>query len=186
MAVEENNPFPTLETDRLILRQVTPDDADALYHYLQDFEVTKNLGSEPYTSIEQVHTTIEWYDYSFQEEMGLRLGVCLKETGQLIGTCGLHSWEPDDYRAEVVSVLGKEFWGQGLMTEALRAVIDYSFEELGLYRLQAKIEPQNLASRRLYEKLGFREEGLLRGYVYVYGEHRDNIMYGLLKHEWEK
>lgn len=178
--------FPRLETERLILRQLTKQDADDLYKFLHDYEVMKDLGMEPCTSLEQIHDLIDWYDYSFQEQQTMRLGIEHRETGRIIGTCGIHSWEPHDERAEVVCVLDKQYWRQGIMSEALSAVIDYGFEELDLFRIQSKVEPQNTASKALMEKMGMRQEGLLRAYVFVFGEHRDNVMYSILRSEWEE
>ncbi|ARU60711.1 hypothetical protein CBW65_06135 [Tumebacillus avium] len=178
--------FPRLETERLVLRQVVPSDAEDLFVYLSDFEVMKYYGTEPFENIERVDQAIEKYDTMFREQRGLRLGIEWKESGKLIGNCGFYNWMPDQFNAEMVVVLRKEYWQQGIMTEALHRMISYGFEEMGLHRIQGMVEPGNIASRRLFEKVGFTQEGVLRDYTFVFGEFRDLMVYGMLKYEYEQ
>lgn len=173
--------FPLLKTDRLVLRRVLKQDAEDLYRILGDEEIMRYFGAETYTSIEQMLDMIAWYDYSYRERDAVRFGIALKGTDRLIGTCGFHSWEPTEYRAEVVAVLAKEYWNQGYMTEALRRVMRYGYEEMNLFRIQAKVEPPNIASRKMFENLGFQEEGTLRSFAYINHEFRDKIVYSRLK-----
>ncbi|TCP52151.1 ribosomal-protein-alanine N-acetyltransferase [Tumebacillus sp. BK434] len=178
--------FPRLETERLVLRQVRKEDAEDLFAYLSDFEVMKHYGTDPFERLEQVYQTIIRYDDSFQNKTTLRLGIEWKESGRLIGTCGYYGWEPKEFKAEMVAVLRKEYWGQGIMTEAFHKLIQYGFQELGLHRLQGTVESHNAASRRLFEKIGFQQEGVLRHGAFVSGEFCDLVIYGLLRNEYEQ
>jgi RimJ/RimL family protein N-acetyltransferase len=90
----------------------------------------------------------------------------------------------DNRRAELGYALGREHWGKGYMQEALRALLDYSFNELNLHRLEADVDPRNASSIRTLEKLGFRQEGYLRERWLVGGGIQDSLFYGLLRSEW--
>ena len=113
-----------------------------------------------------------------------RVAVELKETGEPVGTLGLYSYSERDRRAELGFDLLKEHWGRGIMTEAVREVLRYGFEGLGLNRVEATMDPLNTRSVRLVEHLGFKREGHMRE-KYLYKDvHRDELMYSLLRSEW--
>ena len=88
-------------------------------------------------------------------------------------------------RAEIGYNMVRRYWGKGLASEALRAVIRYIFSDTDIYRLEAIIRPVNTRSRKLAERAGFQEEGILRDYIFFNGTYYDNCMYSLLKREWQ-
>jgi RimJ/RimL family protein N-acetyltransferase len=94
--------------------------------------------------------------------------------------------EPGQPRAEIGYILGREHWGMGYAGEAQRRVIDFAFDELGLHRLEADTHPDNAASSRSLERLGFRREGLLRERWLVGGRLGDSVIWGLLADEWRE
>jgi ribosomal-protein-alanine N-acetyltransferase len=102
----------------------------------------------------------------------------------LIGTCGYEVLKRGDKRGEIGCDLSRHCWGQGLMREALRAVIDYSFSGLGLHRIEAYVLADNARARRLLRNLGFRAEGVLRAHRLLRGEYRDAVVLSLLEQEW--
>ena len=105
--------------------------------------------------------------------------------GQLAGTVGLHP-EPQHHRAEIGYWLGKAFWGRGLVTEAAAEVVRWAFEEQQFNRIYAAVFPENIASRRVLEKLGFTYEGTLRQHQCKWGVFKDEIRFGILADEWRK
>ncbi|MBT2682279.1 GNAT family protein [Bacillus sp. ISL-37] len=177
--------FPVIETDRLVLRQITKDDGEDIFKYLSDEKVMKYYGLEPFKSIGEALEEIEWYQSTFDEDSGIRWGITLKGNRKVIGSCGFLNKVPQHYRSEIGFELSKDFWGQGIANEALEAVITYGFEQLNLQRIQALIEPPNILSRKLVERNGFIKEGLLRNYEFTCGKFDDLFMYSLIKQDFK-
>lgn len=151
-----------LETERLILRHLTLDDLDALFAIYSNAEVVRFI-PDVSTTVEETKEEIEWFQHGHPKhpELGLWATV-YKETGQLIGRCGLLPWEINGRsEVEIAYLLDEPFWGQGLATEAAIAIRDYARSQLGLTRLVCLIEAENVASVRVAEKLGmaFEQEG---------------------------
>ncbi|WP_449536417.1 GNAT family N-acetyltransferase [Ferdinandcohnia sp. Marseille-Q9671] len=178
--------FPVIETDRLILRQITKDDAESILVYLSNKDVMKHYGLEPFTSIDEALDEVSWYQSIFEKKTGIRWGITLKEEGTVIGSCGFLNIAQQHSRSEVGFELSKEYWGKGIASEALEAVITYGFEQLNLQRIQALIEPPNTSSQRLVESKGFIKEGLLRSYEFTCGKFDDLLMYSMLKQDYER
>ena len=185
MVLPDNFRFviPRLETDRVILRALTWDDLDDIYAYASDPEVAASTTWEAHKtrddSREFLGRVMSWYDDGFGGPWGLQL----RATGRVIGTCGL-AITPQHGRAELGYALGRAHWGQGLMTEVVREVIRYGFEELGLNRIEARCIPSNIGSARVMEKAGMTYEGTIRGQVYVKGSFNDLKLYAILRREW--
>ncbi len=114
----------------------------------------------------------------------LQFGIERSNDCTLIGTCTLHNFHLASRRAEVGYALGRPYWGQGYMQEALHVLINYAFDTLSLNRLEADIDPRNTASQNTLESLGFLKEGLLRERWIVNGETSDSGFYGLLRSDW--
>ena len=175
------NKFPIIETERLILREVTKADAKDMLIYLSNIEVVRHMGLEPFQSIEDALDEIGWYQSIYENKTGIRWGITLKESGEVIGSCGFLNRMAKHYRSEIGFELSKDFWGKGIGGEALQAVISFGFENLKLERIEALIEPTNKPSQKLVEKQGFIKEGLLRHYEYTCGKFDDLYMYSLLR-----
>ena len=111
-------------------------------------------------------------------------GIELKATGLLIGTCGYCRWDKQHHHAEIGYDLWPDYWGQGLMPEALRALIGYGFEEMALNRIEVTTHTENQRSQRVLAKLGFQWEGLLREYYCRDEVYNDQILFSLFRREW--
>jgi ribosomal-protein-alanine N-acetyltransferase len=109
--------------------------------------------------------------------------VILKETQKFIGYVNYHHRQPWHRRLEVGYILARPYWRQGLMTEAMRAFVGFCFDVLETHRIEAAIEPSNVASIRLAERLGFRREGILRDRILVGESYRSVVMFSLLADE---
>jgi [ribosomal protein S5]-alanine N-acetyltransferase len=177
--------FPTLETDRLILRQLTSEDIKFVFQHFSDPKVTQYLMDEPpVVDYAQAQAIINF----FQESEGKthnRWGIVRKADKHLIGTCGFHHWEKDYFRAEIGYDLSADCWGQGYMTEALRVMLHNGFERLALNRIDALVYIDNQRSIQLLGKFGFKQEGLLRDYFYLDGKFYDHYLFALLRREWK-
>jgi len=176
--------FPVLETNRLLLRRIEKDDAYDLFTYLSDEEVMKHYGTKPFQTVEEAVRAISRYDSLFNEKRGMRWGITLKGDNKVIGSCVFYNMVTEHYRADIGFVLSRDFWGQGIAQEALKAVIKYGLENLNINRIEAVIEPANIPSQKLVERVGFLREGLLRSYEYFDGKFDDLYMYSLLKSDF--
>jgi ribosomal-protein-alanine N-acetyltransferase len=180
----EMNLFPELKTNRLVLRNITKDDADSILKYLSDEEVMKYYGLEPFQTIEDAWDEISWYQAIKANQTGIRWGITLKGQGKVIGSCGFHNIVSQHFRTEIGFELSKEYWGQGIADEAVDVIIRHGFEQMEFQRIEALIEPPNLPSQKLVEKKAFKREGLLRKYEYTCGKFDDLYMYALLKEDF--
>lgn len=176
--------IPVLESERLRLRRMERSDAEVMFRYWSDPVVTKYMNVPPFASAEEAWEMINLLNGLSESEDALRFGIELKEERRLIGSCGMNNWElAGAYRGEIGYDLGREYWGHGYMSEALRMLLAYGYETMGLNRIEALVNPRNEASRRLLKAFGFTEEGLLRQYQWTVSGSVDLLMYSLLKKE---
>ena len=177
--------LPTLHADRVALRWLVPSDVAALYAVFSDADVMRYGSRPPFTEEHQARAYLADIERYFEQKTLFQWGVARREDDLVIGTCTLFSVDASNLRAEVGYALGRNHWGKGLMKEALVRLFDFAFEELGLRRLEADVDPRNARSVALLEKLGFRREGYLRERWFVSGEVQDALFYGLLRREWD-
>ena len=116
-------------------------------------------------------------------EYQFRLLIVLKESGEPIGTIGFYNYVNFHMRATIGYDLLREYWGNGYMTEAVNAMIDYGFKRLGLIRIEATVDPENKASVRVLERAGFELEGHMRKRYLYKDRFHDELMFGIVKEE---
>lgn len=148
-----------LETRRLIMRRLLPDDLDDLFALYRDPEIRRYF-PEGTLTYEETKEELEWFldGHPAHPELGLWATIH-KETDQFIGRCGLLPWTIEQRpEVEVAYLLAKAYWGQGLGTEAAQALVTYGFEQLGLSRLICLIDPENQASIKVATKIGMALE----------------------------
>lgn len=178
--------FPILETHRLRLRPVLESDAQALFAIKSDLDVTRQYGQEPHQAVEDTLRWILRLQADYEMRVALFWAITLKGDDAVIGAGGFWNFDPGFHCAEIGYELHPADQGQGIMTEALSAVLAFGFNELGLHRIEANPLADNAASRGLLFKLGFTFEGNLRQRVYFRGRFRDQYYFGFLKEEWLK
>lgn len=174
----------TLTTGRLRLRALVPADAPHLFALFSDPEVVRYWSSTPWTDMAQAHQYVASAEQDWLSGAGLRFGIEVAASGQLAGQIALHRFDRENRRCEVGYALARRHWRQGYLTEALGAVLAHGFTVLQLNRVEADIDPRNAASAKPLERLGFRQEGLLRERWIVGGEICDTAFYGLLLRDW--
>lgn len=184
--IRDVNNFPFIETNRLLLREIVKDDANDILKYLSDEEVMKYYGLAPFKTINEALNEILWYQSILNEQTGIRWGITLKGKDEVIGSCGFLNRVPEHYRTEIGYELSRDYWGYGIASEALEAVIRYGFKYLQFQRIEALVEPPNIPSQKLIEKHGFIREGLLRNYEFTCGKFDDLYIYSLLKQDFDK
>lgn len=161
-----------LETSRLILRHQVIDDLDDLWALYCDPEITRYIPDAPH-SREEAKEELEWHMHGHPKYPSLGLWATVhKESGKFIGRCGLLPWEIDGQNeVEVAYTLSKAYQGQGLGTEAAQAILNHGFERLNLARLICLIDPENIPSQKVAEKIGMQFEKEMRdeyGLFWVY------------------
>lgn len=183
--------FPDLYTERLLLREPLPRDAEDIFAFRADPDVTRlNIGA-PYYRLEQAEALISAIAQGFRAGSELRWVITFKDDaaqdglGRVIGMVGYNYWNRHDRRAQVGYDLARAHWGAGLMTEALAAVVRFGFAQMDLNRIEADCSADNIGSVRVLEKLGFQREGVLRDQYYDDEDHQfhDLLMFALLRRE---
>jgi ribosomal-protein-alanine N-acetyltransferase len=149
--------FPRLETGRLILREITPDDRDGIFRNFSDKDVAGWFFEEPFSEMQQVDEIIQEFMNDFEQGKGLTWAIALKGSNEFAGTCGYGEVEIGS-RGEIGFDLAKEHWGKGLMSEALSAIIDYGFDMFELSNVEAHTYSTNSRAIRLLTGLGFQLE----------------------------
>lgn len=180
--------FPELETERCILRAITMDDSQDVFDYISDDKVTKYLPWDTATKLEEAEERITRYQRMFNQQTGIVWGIVNKENHKLMGMCLLFHLVLDHHRGEIGYALGSRWWRQGFMLEVATAVLDYCLNEIGFHSLEAKIDPNNIGSQGLLEKLGFVQEGYFREDFYdaTLDKFTDTAVFSLLKSNWRK
>ena len=177
--------FPTLQTDRLVLRQLTIADTDFVFQHFRDPRVTQYLMDEPpVADYAQAQAIVNFY-LDPEGKTHNRWGIVRKTDNRLMGTCGYHKWAKVHFRAEIGYDLSPDCWGQGYMTEALRAMIHNGFEQMELNRIEALVYINNHRSLQLLQRLGFKPEGILVDYFHLDKIFCDHYLLALLRREWE-
>jgi ribosomal-protein-alanine N-acetyltransferase len=177
--------FPCLTTKRLLLRQIQPNDAEALFAIFSDEEAMQFYGHEPHRSLDDTYELIRQLQARYAQRKSIRWGITLQGEDRVIGSCGFHHFDEGFHHAETGYELHRAFWGKGMMFEAMSAILTYGFTEVGLHRVEAIIDIANERSKGLLLKLGFTYEGKLRQRYSFRGRFEDEYYFGLLRDEWQ-
>lgn len=176
-----------IETDRLILRPFVTEDAESMYrNWASDPAVTKFLSWPTYKSVDTAHEILEIWTKQYADPTFYQWAIELKELGQPMGSISVVSHDDRVDMAEIGFCIGKNWWGQGIMTEAMKAVMEYLFTEVGVQRIEAGHDPNNPASGAVQRKCGLKYEGTLRRRIRSNQGITDVAWYAILKEEWEK
>lgn len=174
--------FPTLETERLVLRNLTTEDREGVFRNFSDEEVTKYLMS-PFTDIVQAEDIIKAFMEEFEQGSALTWAITLKAGGEFLGTCSCEINSGD--RAELGFDLARSHWGKGLMSETLQSVIRFCFERMEFKQIKAHTNLLNHQTIRLLKKLDFNLDGILSNNSFINGEFHDEIFFSLWKANWQ-
>ncbi len=176
--------IPTLKTERLILRKLNTDDYIDMYEYACKPEVTEYLLWSPHESLTHTRSYLQSLQPIYRRGEYYDWGIEERYSGKMIGTCGYTEISPSNLRAEVGYVLNPEYCGKGYATEAVMAVIQFAFEELGINRVEARYMTGNGKSLAVMKRCGMGEEGLLREFMLVKGAFRDIGICSITKSEF--
>ena len=176
--------FPTIQTTRLVLREIVLDDRDDIFAIRSDFAVTHhNIGAayaDPQQALDLIRSMRDGYTH--HEE--LRWGITLAPDATVIGMCGFNYLDHRDHRGSIGFDLNQTYWRRGIMTEAVAAMLDFGFNSLGFHRIEADASADNAASIALLHKLGFQDEGRQRDQFLEDDTYHDLLLFSLLANEW--
>lgn len=178
-------PPEPIHTPRVTVRLLEESDLPGLMAVNGDDQVTRFLPYATWRSPEDAQAWHQRMQGLHQTGTALQFVLLDRATGEPAGTCLLFRHDEGSARAELGYVLGRAHWGSGLMQEALQGLLACAFGPLQLRRLEAEVNPANVASTRLLQRLGFTREGVLRQRWVGKGEPYDVVVFGLLSHEFK-
>jgi [ribosomal protein S5]-alanine N-acetyltransferase len=174
-------PFPLFELeDDLILRGIRDEDAPDYLEYMRHPQVMTCLTDDNIPgSLSESLTELRYWGSLFPNKRSFYWGIAVKSTNRLIGTIGFNNINFRHLKSEISYDLDYNFWGRGIMFKALQKVAEFA-KDMNLVRIQATVITTNERSIKVLEKCGFTEEGILRKYEIVHGEHKDYYLYAKL------
>lgn len=178
--MQESPVIPVLETQRLLLRPLEESDAVATHEALGDPEAMRFWDSLPSADLAETALRIR-QSREASPTWHAAFAVTRREDNRMVGMVNYHARNPGNRRLAVGWIVARPWWRQGIMREAMPALLEYCFDTLATHRVEAHIEPDNIPSVRLAEVLGFTREGLMRDWLFVGGEPRSVYLYAMLR-----
>lgn len=176
--------FEIIETRRLILKGLSPEDMKNIFENCSKSEIKKLLGHRTEKDYQKEESKYKNGYSSYNRSFKLFL-LTDKKTNTIIGRCGIHNWNAEHRRAEIGYVMEDESYKRkGLMTETLDVIIEYGFNKMNLNRIEALVGIENVPSLRLMEKYNFIKEGVLRQHYYTADKYEDSVLFSKLYHEY--
>lgn len=169
--------LPTIKSKKFILREPKASDALDIAKHIGEKEVSQYISSVPYPY--NIEMAKFWLKKTAKENGVSKYSFVIDIDGKAVGGISLDKLEPQ-LKCDLGYWLGSQYWGQGIMTEAVRLIADYAFKKLKLKRIEANIYGPNIGSMRIVEKLGFKKEGQMRNYAYVNKKLVQGTMYSLI------
>jgi ribosomal-protein-alanine N-acetyltransferase len=169
-----------LHTERLHLRKMEVSDSSSLFQIWSDPDVTRFMNISSFKDENQARDMIELLNELALDNKAVRFAIIELESNKIIGSCGYNSLDFDNEKAEIGYDIAKASWGRGYASEAICSLLDYAFSDLKLNRIEAKVEPENVNSIHVLQKLNFKFEGTLRQCERSEGKFNDLNMYSKL------
>jgi ribosomal-protein-alanine N-acetyltransferase len=173
-------PFPVIETERLILKRITDDDVKEVFELRSNPETMKYIPRPLVKTTEDALGHIAMIEEKILTNTGINWGITLQGSTKVVGIIGYYRMQPENYRAEIGYILLPEFHGKGIITEAVKRLIKYGFNDLKLHSIEAVIDPENFASEKVLQKCGFVKEAHLKEAEFYQGRFLDKVIYSLL------
>ena len=173
--------FPELESKRLLYKAYTQKDAQTLLNLRSNKAVSKYMDTTIPKCVDDTLQRIEGYIKAFKEGKGITWAIVDKSTNTVIGDFAIHHIDKQNSRGEIGYILHPDFWGKGYMTEALNTLINFGFKDLNLHSFSATVNLENVNSKTLLLKFGFKLEAVFRENFYYNGQFLDSEIYCLLQ-----
>lgn len=177
-------PFPILETENLILRQIHLNDVKEVFTLRSNAETMKYIPRPLAVTLEDATKFILECNESIAKNDILNWAIATKEDNKLIGMIGFFRMQPENFRGEIGYILNPDFHGNGIMKEATERALKYGFEILNFHSIEAVIDPNNSSSEKLLQRTGFTKEAHFKENFFYNNEFLDTVIYSLLKKTW--
>lgn len=173
-------PFPTIQTDRLLMRCMTLDDGPEMFYLRSHPQVMRYLDRAPCQNLAEAENKIREILELQANNDGINWAINLMPDTTMIGNIGIWRLQKEHYRGEIGYVLNPDFFQKGIMSEAMNMVIQYAFNQMGLHSIEANVNPENAASIALLEKHGFVKEAHFKENYFWDGKFLDSAIYSLV------
>ncbi len=180
------HPFINLETERLLLRRISDDDVNEILELRGNPETMKYIPRPVATTVEEALAHIKMINDKIEANEGINWAITIKGNPKLIGVIGHYRIQPENHRCEIGYMILPQYNGQGLVTEAVKAVVAYGFDNLQMHSIEAVIDPNNIASERVLQKNGFIKEAQILENELWDGKFWDTVIYSLLKRNFKR
>lgn len=180
------HPFKNLETERLVLRRVAATDVKEIMELRGNPETMKFIPRPLVTNEEQSLEHFRLIDEKIENNTGINWAITIKGNPKLIGIIGHYRLQPENHRCEIGYMILPQHNGQGIVTEAIKVVLEYGFEDLNMHSIEAVIDPENYASERVLQKNGFVKEAHILENELWDGKFWDTVIYSILKRNFIK
>lgn len=176
--------FPQMETDRFILRKTEGRDTRDLFELYSEEKVLKYTPLFPFSAEDEAWHEMNWHLEIFTQQIGIRWLIEEKRSGKVIGTCGFLHYLKEYGRTEIGYDLAPSYWRRGIMSEVAAPILAFGFNSMKLNRIEAKVDPANVASIGLLTKLGFKQAGELREYKTEEGNSIELLVFSMLRKQF--
>lgn len=174
--------FPIIKLDDLVLRDLMLSDKNEYFALMSDPDVTKYLSDEDIpTSVKSAEEEIKFWGGLFYRRQSIFWAIADANTDKLIGTIGFNNWNFQNRRAEISYDLIKAHWNKGIMTKVVSNIMLFAFKDMGIHRIEARTMVGNEVSQKLLNKVGFKLEGVQKGYRIIREEPADIALYGITR-----
>ncbi|MGD8305619.1 MAG: GNAT family protein [Ignavibacteria bacterium] len=173
-------PYPIFETERLVLGELNESDIELVFEFNSNLEAIEYVARDPWTDIEQAKERMNFFIDAYHKKEAIWWSIKLKSENKVIGYCGLFNIEKEHNKVEIGYGLLPGNYGKGLMTEAIKEIVDFAVNKLKLHRIYGIVVPGNTASEKILENFGFKREGVLKDYSYARKKYFDMGMFALI------
>lgn len=180
------HPFKNLETNRLLLRRVAVSDIKEIRELRGNTETMKFIPRPLVTTDEEAMEHFKMIDEKIENNTGINWAITIKGNPKLIGIIGHYRIQPENHRCEIGYMILPHYNGQGIVTEAIKSVLEYGFDDLNMHSIEAVIDPENEASERVLKKNGFVKEAHILENELWNGKFWDTVIYSLLKRNFKR
>jgi ribosomal-protein-alanine N-acetyltransferase len=178
------DPFPILETERLRLIRFNRDHFERMFEMRRDDEVMKYVERPRPQHISEMEIFFQQNEELINSQNGITWIITLKDENLMAGNIGFWRMKKEHHRAEIGYMLLPNYWNKGIMSEAMRAVLAYGFDEMKLHSIEADINPENIASAAILEKHYFTREAFFKENFYWNGVYLNSAIYSLLEQDY--
>ena len=173
--------FPKLETERIILREVNEEDLDLVFSFNADPDALRYVAREYYTHKNEAVDKLKSLQAGYHEKTGIIWTFVLKRSGESLGYGGFFEISENRDNTEVGYGILKKYWGNGYVSEVVKELTRFGFDDMDIQRIFGRVDPENIPSARILEKLGYRNEGIIHADGFARGRHFDMTTWARVK-----